>query len=238
MTDEAENTKYRAYLDQRQALIDIEVDSSNRLDRGILTLAGGALGLSITYIEKIAPEPSPSTLWLLGFSWFLLLATLLVSLASHLTSQSGMRRQRDILDLELEKDELTEDEKKNKWSLATHYLNISSMVTFSLGVILLCVFTLCNLPKNEVKNDRQRKAERQIAEKTDNRGSGTSEVGKASTKTATQEKEVDMSNGDMKKNGTRKSSGRDKRAGVVAPKNAKPTPKPKPKSSSGNTSKK
>ena len=145
MCNETDNTKYKAYLDQRQALIDIEVDASNRLDRGILTLAGGALGLSITYIEKIAPNPSPSSLWLLGLSWLLLLATLLVSLASHLTSQSAMRRQRDILDLDLEKDELTEDEKKNVWSTATHWLNISSIVTFSLGVILLCVFTLCNL---------------------------------------------------------------------------------------------
>ncbi len=47
-----------------------------------------------------------------------------------------------------------------------------------------------------------------------------------------------MSNGGIKKNGARKPSGQDKRAGVVAPQNAKPAPKPQPKPSSGKASKK
>ena len=229
--------KYKAYLDQRQALIDIEVDASNRLDRGIITLSGGALGLSLTFIEKIAPNPSQSTIWLLGLSWFSLLATLLISLTSHLTSQSAMRRQRDILALELDDDTLPEDAKKNSMSGITNGLNILAMVFFSLGVVFLCTFTLLNLPKKECKNEGHKDTGPQIARQVDNGGS-CPKISKTPAQT-NKEGEVTMSNLDAKKTRVVQPTGIDKKAGVVAPKNARPAPQPKPtQSPSGPTKEK
>lgn len=231
--EDKEQTRYKAYLDQRQSLIDIEVEASKSFDHWVVTLAGGALGLSITFIEKIAPHPGHGTLWLLGLSWTLLLITILVSLTSHLTSQSAMRRQRDILDSELEKEPetpLTEEERRNRYAAATHWLNISAMVTFAAGIVFLCIFSLLNPPRKEVSNDRQETSRGQTA--ADHRGSSSTETSKADTATETTgakaTEEVKGETNTMNKTGQSKPSGMDKTAGVVAPKNAKTTPVPKP----------
>src|ERR1035438_4775715 len=48
---------------------DLAFKTSERYDQWILTLSGGALAISLTFLEKIAPEPTKWTLFLLGFSW-------------------------------------------------------------------------------------------------------------------------------------------------------------------------
>lgn len=149
--------KHQVYLDQREALIDMEVGSAKSFDHWIMTLSAGALGLSITFIGQIAPHPPAGTYWLLAVSWVFLLLGILSGLCSHLTSQSAMRRQRAILDAEFELRSLREsvdesseggaDEQKNHPAVATHVLNIAAMAFFALGVILLGGFSLCNFPK-------------------------------------------------------------------------------------------
>ncbi len=228
MCNEPEETKYKAYLDQRQALIDIEVDASSRLDRGILTLSGGALGLSVTFIEKIAPHPQPWTIWLLGSSWFLLLATLLISLYSHLTSQSAMRRQREILDLELENKCLTKDQMRNSMSTCTHWLNISSMITFTIGVILLCAFTITNLPKGDTTDDREKTGN----PRPQSRNNGWCRSTQLSEATTPTKAAITAAEGEIivtKKSTTDQSPDIKLTEGVVAPKLAKPQPQPEPK---------
>ncbi|MCX6908393.1 MAG: hypothetical protein NTY01_10165 [Verrucomicrobia bacterium] len=155
--EEKQQARYKVYLDQHKSLIDLEVEASKSFDHWIVTLAGGALAISITFIEKIAPHPRSDTLCWLGFSWGFLLLTILFTLSSHLTSQSGMRRQRDILDLELEKypTELLPHERTNRFAIITNWLNIASMVTFALGIICLCVFSLSNPPQKEISNERK-----------------------------------------------------------------------------------
>ena len=124
-----ETTEYNTYIDERKELVIGERESSARYDKWILTLAGGSLGLSITFIKNVSPDPETSTLWFLGIAWSLLLLAIIAALASHLTSQSAFRRQRDILDEELEKH--SPQEKVNGMATATHWLNIASMALFS-----------------------------------------------------------------------------------------------------------
>jgi hypothetical protein len=47
------------YLQERRLLIDLKVDSERTLDRTIITLSGGALALSMTFVNQIAPNPKP-----------------------------------------------------------------------------------------------------------------------------------------------------------------------------------
>src|SRR5262245_8526451 len=68
-TEAEPSLKEEVYLDERKLLVDLEQKSADQHDKAILTLAAGGLALSITFLEKIAPNPRPDTLWLIAFSW-------------------------------------------------------------------------------------------------------------------------------------------------------------------------
>ena len=87
-----------AYLSERRALIESEQKSSEQFDKGILTLAAGALAVSLVFLEKIAPKPPHHSVAALYIAWVALIASLLSTLASFLTSQHACRRAVHILE--------------------------------------------------------------------------------------------------------------------------------------------
>ena len=94
-----EPTEKEAYYKIRQSYDEAELEASGRYDKWILTLSGGALGLSITFIEKLAKNPTPETLFWPKLSWGCLVISLLAALLSLVTSQSAIRENRKKLDL-------------------------------------------------------------------------------------------------------------------------------------------
>jgi hypothetical protein len=145
MTDserKLEETKYQTYINERNSLIAAEKESSQYFDKAILTLAAGALGLSLTFIDRIAPSPKGCTLYLLGVAWILFCASMLSTLISFLTSQLACRKQREILQDEFySKTEPT----KNTASKITNILNWIAIILFILGVAFLVTFSVVNL---------------------------------------------------------------------------------------------
>lgn len=135
----------KAYLESRKQYDDAELEVSGRYDTWILTLAGGALGLSITFLEKIAPHPQLDTLCWLKWSWATLITSLLAGLTSLVTSQSAIRENRKELDI-------ANDEQRSprlffpRWfTWLTNILNWASLVLFVIGATLLCVFSFKNI---------------------------------------------------------------------------------------------
>jgi hypothetical protein len=127
-------------------------------DKTIITLAGGALGVSMAFLKDIAHNPDASTLWLLRGSWVLFSLTLLSTLVSMLTSQSafddgieyttrriddaageGVAANRSPSDEELERS-LGSSCKRTRW------LNRASAGLFVLGALFLVFFTVSNVP--------------------------------------------------------------------------------------------
>jgi len=156
-----EDVRYKSYLDERRNLIEGEKEASARYDKWILTLSGGALALSITFIEKIAPSPKPFSLWFLGGAYLFLILTILVALSSHLTSQAAFRRQRTINDEKFDSE--SSSNKTNKIASFTNALNIMSMIFFVIGIVLLCIFSLINSPKKGVYNGKGSNEEKRIS---------------------------------------------------------------------------
>src|SRR6202035_1718186 len=74
--EDAEERK--EYLEERKLLIDLQNQACQSFDKTVITLAGGALGLSITFIQQIAPHPSLATLPFLAWAWGSLVLALLV----------------------------------------------------------------------------------------------------------------------------------------------------------------
>jgi len=132
---------HQAYLDERRALISAELEVSSRFDKGILTLSGGALLLSMTFVKDIASKPH-HTWWLL-YSWLLLGGAICMMLASLLTSQSGLRRARVILEKKLDD---SNAKCRNGWGCMTNLLNIASILAFVAALVFMVLFVAANMP--------------------------------------------------------------------------------------------
>ncbi len=150
--------RYSEYSKQRADLAKTNVELGGRYDQWILTLSAGALGLSVAFLEKIAPHPEANTLFLLGLAWFFLIVGLFAGFLSLLTAHNSARRQIEILDAEYRHylDELKkggsenpvaeESKMTNKSAVATDILNKISAPAFVLGVMFLCAFAFANVP--------------------------------------------------------------------------------------------
>ena len=137
-----EKDRYQAYLDERRLLVDGEVQVAARFDKSILSLSGGALLLSMTFIKDIV-HGSPKATWLLIVAWVLLGTAIGAMLVSLLTSQKAYRKQRDILDEQLDKAD--KEGVYNRWACATKWLNRASITLFLVGVVFLGYFTVMNM---------------------------------------------------------------------------------------------
>jgi hypothetical protein len=131
-----------AYRDERKLLIDEEREAARTFDKAMLTLSGGALGLSITFIRQLAPRPSAT--WLLIIAWLgLAIALLSTCIALHV-SQLAFRRARDLLDDD-QRGVKGALELRNSPAVWTHRLNWAATITFVLGICLLAAFAFVNL---------------------------------------------------------------------------------------------
>ena len=150
-----------AYRAERDKLIDGEHDYSKSYDKYLLTLGGGALALSITFIHQIigdGPVRVPAIVVLAWISFSLSVAAAFVSI-----HQSGplFRDFRDILDRHAEHagPDFTWAPVRSEQSKCRRLrwmgpLNVGSLVLFLLGAILLLSFAAFNLTGAKPMTDK------------------------------------------------------------------------------------
>ncbi|WP_020402142.1 hypothetical protein [Gracilimonas tropica] len=153
---------YDIYKEERQRLDDAAREVGARYDKNTLLLAGGALVISITFIEKISPSPSGWSMWLIGVSWLLLIVSIICQLYAIGESQNSIRRQIEILDLEIKKNfnQIDEFDNTNKYIERTGTLNRVALWSFIIGVIFLCAFSIVNLNNTIMPEEENKKVER------------------------------------------------------------------------------
>ena len=91
--------RYQAHILRKDTLSD-QAFILSRYDQWILTISGGALAVSVAFLEKIAPKPAPYTLWFLGFAWGGYITSLISGFFAIYCSREALYRQREIVDLE------------------------------------------------------------------------------------------------------------------------------------------
>ncbi len=141
--------EYKVYLEERKSLIESKFEEARLFDKAILTLAAGALGLSLTFVRQIAPQPDSWTKPILAASWGSFSLSLLCTLISFLTSQYACSKQIEILEgnnSETDANSKEEHTVHNRWGACTRKLNWASIVSFIIGAILLSIFGIANLP--------------------------------------------------------------------------------------------
>jgi hypothetical protein len=142
----------KRYLDHRQLLIQGRFLVSASLDKAILTLSGGALAVSMTFIKDIAQDPKCT--WVLVGAWISFGFTIGVMLLSFYVCQLAYKREREILDAkqhrksdEGKNNNITKrnNNAKNIWIILTETGTLISTLSFMIGLVFLGIFIWINM---------------------------------------------------------------------------------------------
>jgi hypothetical protein len=147
--------RHTAYIANNNRLDDVAFKTSERYDQWVLTLAGGALAISLSFLEKIAPEPATYTLWLLGLSWLAYIIAILAGFFAIHYSREAIYREMEIARKDFDSFIATctaanpagdsPPKSENPHRAHVSRSNTISRTCLALGTALLCAFALVNL---------------------------------------------------------------------------------------------
>lgn len=142
---------YDTYLRQRELLDANLMALSDRYSKTLITLAGGALGITITFLEKIAVHRTIELLAVLGLGWLTLLVCIVIELFVIHYGQEALivsicdneRAYQNYLNSLDGKSEPVPLETALAQSLGRRIERLSLVGLWSLvvGLVLLCVFS-------------------------------------------------------------------------------------------------
>jgi hypothetical protein len=130
-----------AMLAYRDLLIAADQKTSEAYDKTIMTLSGGALGLSITFLKDIIGNSKRVSVCRLEASWICLTLSLLLILASMLFSQWALRKTINQVDTGT----LGNGRAGGLLSSCTAFFNVLSGLLCVAGIMLLAWFSLANI---------------------------------------------------------------------------------------------
>ena len=137
--------RYEVYLDERKLLVKAMLEQSKLFGTHILTLAAGALGLSLTFIKDLVPN-NPKVLFMLTIAWLGFWVSTCSTLSLFLVSQDACLRQIEIIGADLkDSNQDRKNTRENKLAIWVRRLGIISITSFIIGVIFLIYFTIYNL---------------------------------------------------------------------------------------------
>lgn len=161
--DNYRRERYAAHMAERQNLSDLAFKTSERYDHWVITLAGGALAVSLTFLEKIAPHPLRSTLVLLGFSWTAFILAVLAGFCAIHYSRKAIYRTLEIADAKYNHFVSTSSEQnpageappilENPFRKKTECLNKMSLGCLIAGTLFMCAFAMINMTSVTTSSD-------------------------------------------------------------------------------------
>ena len=147
---------FDSYQKERAQYCSENLELSSRYDHWLLTLSGGALGISLAFLKDIASKP-PQELHLLGLAWAFLTFSLLMGFLSLLTAcegvqkqitNSGIRYKRMEKAVRNDEDEFAVAQPSNFWIPLTHVSNWIAAFALIVGTSFLCSFSYVNISQN------------------------------------------------------------------------------------------
>jgi hypothetical protein len=118
--------------DERKLLIDVKRDAARSFDQTMITLSGGALALSLTFVQQLAEKPAQWRAVLIT-AWVAFGTALVSILFSFLLFQYAIDARID-----------GKDQPASEWDRWTRRANWTSLVSFGSGVVTLLIFCLKN----------------------------------------------------------------------------------------------
>ena len=146
----------------RQWLVAAEQKAQEDFDKTVLTLSGGALGISFAFVKDIIGERPIEHSWLLIGAWLLWALSTSAMLASFFVSRLALRRAIEKCD----DGTIFCGSPGGIFTHLTRALNVSGAVLFFAGVCLMAAFVSANLVQREKPNDRQETSEQSTKQPT------------------------------------------------------------------------
>ena len=121
-------------------MIAAEQQAQEQYDKTILTLSGGAFGISFAFVDKVAGANPILTGWLLG-AWLFWGLSITAILFSFFFANKALRKTIEQVDEE----SLYEETPGGHYTWVTFTLNALGGAFFFLGVVALVVFVYHNI---------------------------------------------------------------------------------------------
>jgi hypothetical protein len=141
------------YLEYRKSVYENKAKSEDDFEKYITFISSGALGLSLTFIDKIVPVKGSVWLWSLASGLILLTITLLVNLLSHYLSKKYSEKTISDLDNNIEHKTLIKNIEKRNSRIET--LNVFSIFSLFTGILLFVIYIILNIYNMNNSNDKQ-----------------------------------------------------------------------------------
>lgn len=143
MDDERERKDL--YSRTREDLLKRNLSNSENLDKAILSLSSGLLGLSLGAIKSVVDLEVAKYLPLLFISWGMFALAIILTLVSFLVSQRAIARQLVLAEAYYLNGDDAAIEARNVWAGATEWLNAFSALAFTVAVISTILFIIPNI---------------------------------------------------------------------------------------------
>jgi hypothetical protein len=137
--------------DYRQWLVVAEQKAQEDYDKTVLTLSGGALGISFAFVKDIVGDnPISHSSWLVS-AWVFWALSTSAMLGSFFVSRLALRR----AILQCDDGTIFCKPPGGFYTVLTRWLNVGGAVLFLLGVGYMAAFVQSNITKREITHDRQ-----------------------------------------------------------------------------------
>ena len=144
-----ESKRYKELLRDYRASLESGLHEQYRsADKAILTLAAGALGLSLTFLSK---ETAAGTAWLVRVAWVFLTFSITSTLMSFRASQKACEMQMKKVEKEYIENQVIEanaeanERVQTKEVKCVAFWNLVSLYGFLIGIVLLLAFGMFNI---------------------------------------------------------------------------------------------
>lgn len=131
----------------RQSLYVQKAKSDDLFEKAITFISSGALGLTLTFHDKIVPVENAIWIVLIAVGWFLLVATLFLNLVSHYKSSKSTDYTIDEIDSIIDYQLSYEDFRKKltKRNKQIDRLNLASIVLLGIGLLVIIMYVSINI---------------------------------------------------------------------------------------------
>lgn len=125
----------------RKMLESYAFEAANAYDKAIMSLSGGALGVSFAFVKNIVTKPAPDTVIWLWYAWISLGVSLASIIVSMLFSQKAIRT----AITQVDDGTIYSVQPGGCSSYFTTFLTWLSGICFVVGVVFLAYFAKINL---------------------------------------------------------------------------------------------
>ena len=144
-TSIVEDPKSVAYSSEmklyRDWLVQADKKTLEAYDKAVMTLSGGALAISLTFIKDVVPSPKAGTVNLLIWAWILLTGSIGAILVSIIMSHWALRK----AITQVDKATIYTGRAGGMFSWVTEILNVVAGTAFVVGVVFLARFAVANM---------------------------------------------------------------------------------------------